>query len=174
MMKTIYLGQRKIQLNYQAIFWYMFSMENIDPEIEESWLIEFVHSDIFKQMIRPESTRPAGPESYPTLESAFHLSHLAQTNLRTVNKEQLNRFFREYAESNDWGDDRAEFIAIMNEFFDVLETRQENKFFFISKEWFNKGDRILSEDSDIYLYYFIIIWINMDDKIVNVCEWSYD
>lgn len=172
-MKTAYLGQNKIQSAYQGMFWHTFSAEDIIMP-EESWLMEFVHSDYFKESIRAELVKQAQSETYPFLEGAFNLSNLDATDFRVFTKEGLVHFFHEYAKSDDWGEDRAGFITIMNRFDQLLENETSDNFFLISKEWFNQGDRVLSRDSEVYIYYFLIVWMDIDKKIVNVCEWNYD
>jgi hypothetical protein len=47
-------------------------------------------------------------------------------------------------------------------------------FFLISKEWFDKGNKILNPDGEVYIYYFLIIWFAKDKKVINVCEWIYE
>jgi hypothetical protein len=172
-MKTKYLGQNKIQSEYQGMFWHTFFAEDsIVPE--ESWLMEFVHSDNFRKSIRQEAVKQPASLTYPFLKGGFNLSNLDVTNFKVFNKAGLVDFFNEYAQSDDWGEDRAAFIAIMDEFNRLLEKQRSDKFFLISKEWFSKGDPVLNQDSEIYLYYFLIIWIDIDKGIVNVCEWDYD
>jgi hypothetical protein len=172
-MRTTYLGQNEIRSEYQAIFWYTFSAEDIIGP-EESWLIEFVHSESFKESVRPEIVKQAKSENHRFLESAFNLSNLEVTDFRALKKEDLIRFFHDYAQLNDWGEDRAGFIDVMDKFDDLIEKESSDKFFLLSKEWFDKDDRVLSQDSWVYTYYFLIIWIDIDRKIANVCEWIYD
>jgi hypothetical protein len=172
-MKITYLRQNEIRSEYQVIFWYIFLVEDIS-EWEETQLIEFVHSDYFKEFVKPDIVKQTPSERNRFLKGAFNLSNLGFTDFRVFEKEGLIRFFNEYAQSGDWGEDRTEFITIMNSFNHLIENETINKFFLISKEWFRQGDQILSQDSEIYTYYFLILWVNTARKTINVCEWNYD
>jgi hypothetical protein len=155
------------------MFWYTFSVEDIIGQGEFS-LIKFVHSDYFKEFVKPDIVKQAQSERHRFLEGAFNLSNLDITNFRVFKKESLVRFFHEYAQSDDWGEDRTGFISIMDRFDRLLEKGTTDEIFLISKEWFSQSDRVLSQDSEVYIYYFLIVWMDIDKKIVNVCEWNYD
>lgn len=172
-MKITYLSQNEIRSGYQVIFWYTFSMENVVRQ-EDFNLIEFVRSEYFKEHVKPEIVKQGQSKTYPFLEGAFNLANLDSKNFKVLKKEGLVRFFNEYAQSDDWGQDRAGFIDIKDRFYPLLQQHAADEIFLISKEWFRKNDRVLSEDSDVYTYYFLIVWMDTDDKVVNVCEWSYD
>jgi len=172
-MRVKFLDQREIRSEYQVIFWYTFLTEDIDNKVDDL-LIEFIHSDCFREFGKPSIVSQSHIGGDRFLQGAFNLNNLDVTNFRIFSKDGLMQFFDEYSQSADWGDDRGEFIDVMNSFNKFLEKETSDCFFGISKEWFNQGDRVLSADSGFYTYYFLLMWLDIGKKIINVCEWNYD
>ena len=96
-------------------------------------------------------------------------------DFKQVDKNGLIKFLDDYAEEDDWETDRDDFIKIKDRYFEFLENVQSKNFYIISKEWFDQNDkRLRQEESWIYTYYFLIIWIDEIKKILTVSEWTYD
>jgi hypothetical protein len=172
-MEIAFLGQHEIRSEYQVIFWYTFSIEGISKK-EEDFLIEFIHSSYFKEFGKPSIVKQSQSTSDRFLQGAFNLGNLDITNFKAFDRKGLVQFFKEYSQSPDWGEDRKEFVTIMKRFGKLLEKEKNDHFFLISKEWFRQGDQILNADSEFYTYYFLIMWLNIGEKTINICEWNYD
>jgi len=84
------------------------------------------------------------------------------------------RFFEDCSQSDSWGDDKEDFVTLVKNFKELISKETSDSFFLISKDWFNQGDQILNADNQFYTYYFLVLWSNMNEKTLNVCEWNGD
>jgi hypothetical protein len=172
-MTAKFWGQYEIREGHQAIFWYILLISDVSNELDD-FLNSFLRSDSFRDFCLPFTVKKFPMENYPFLERAFNQDTLSLSDFKVFSKKQLVSFFKDYSTSPSWGDDKDEFATIMNGYFDLLQKEASDRFFLISKEWFDKGDKILNSDSEIYIYYFLIIWFDGDKKVLNVCEWIYE
>jgi hypothetical protein len=172
-MSLKFWGQDEIKEGQQAIFWYLFLTDSI-PDSPNNFFNEFIHSDNFKEDCLPFIVKKSIGKNDRFLKHAFNANNLTIADFKILSNAEILHFFDEYSKDSKWGDDKDDFIVIMNRFSTLIRKETSDKFFLISKEWFDKANKILNEDSDIYLYYFLIIWLDVDNKMVNVCEWNYD
>ena len=166
-----FYGQYEIREGYQAIFWYIVQFDPAALELKKV-IGNFLHSDNFRDFCSPFIVKKYGRENNRFLQGAFNQAALEISDFKIFRKEELVKFFDDYSNTNDWGEDRAAFVAVMSDFNEFLRKEGCDSFFLISKDWFKRGDRLLSLDSEFYSYYFLIIWL--DNRTINICEWSYD
>jgi hypothetical protein len=172
-MTAKFWGQYEIREGYQAIFWYIIIINDVSNELDHS-LNSFLHSDSFRDFCLPFNVKKSAGENYHFLQRAFNQDTLSISDFKVFSKEQLISFFKDYSTSDSWGDDKNEFVTMMNSYRELLQKEASDHFFLISKEWFDKGNKILNADSEIYIYYFLIIWFDEVKKVINVCEWIYE
>jgi len=168
-----FCGQYEIREGYQAVFWYLAQCDPASLELKEV-IRNFLHSDNFRDFCRPFIVKKYGRENNRFLRRAFNQDALELSDFKTFGKEELVIFFEDYSNTNDWREDRADFVAVMSDFDELIRKEKCDCFFLISKDWFKKGDKLLSPDSEFYSYFFLIIWLGVDNRTINVCEWSYD
>jgi len=173
MMNAKFLGQYEIREGYQAIFWYIFLIDATSDSLESS-ANDFICSESFRENCLPFIIKKKPKEGSRFLQRAFNQDSLNISDFRILTKEDVLLFFSDYATSDGWNDDREDFITLMNGFNEIFKEEPTDHFFLISKEWFDKGNKILSADSEFYIYYFLMVWFDTDKKIINICEWVYD
>jgi hypothetical protein len=172
-MSLKFLRQDEINEGHQNIFRYLFLTEDV-PNIVNDFLDVFLHSEDFKNDCLPFIVKGNLGKNDRFLKHAFSEEVLSITDFKEFSKEKLLHYFDVYSKDSSWGDDRADFVVLLNKFVDLIRTEKSDQFYLISKEWFEKGNEILNDSSEFYLYYFLIIWLDRDKKVVNVCEWNYD
>ena|ERR1700722_10508627 len=172
-MTAKFWGQYEIRIGYQAIFWYIFLINDASDELDLffNW---FLHSDNFRDFCLPFNVKKSARENNHFLQRAFVQDALSLSDFKVFSKEQLVGFFRDYSTSKSWGDDRNDFVTLMKSYIELVQKEACDHFFIISKEWFAKGNKVLNADSEIYIYYFLIIWFDREKRVLNVCDWIYD
>src|ERR1700761_8880794 len=156
-----FFGQFELREEYQAIFWYVFLVDKISPGLEMS-VNDLIHSEEFTQYCFPFKVKKSWGERNQFLKRAFDLNKLDVSNFKMFNKEELLQFFDIYAASDTWKDDKEKFASLMYEFKEMFKNETANQFFLIGKEWFDKDSALLSEDSEFFIYYFILIWFDTE------------
>jgi hypothetical protein len=172
-MSLKFWAQTEIIEGNQAIFWYLFLIDNISGTVND-FLNTFIHSANFKENCLPFMVKKNRGENDRFLKHAFNADALDIEDFKILKKDELFNFFDNYSREGSWGDDRADFLIIKKKLNDLIEKETTDHFYLISKEWFDKGSKLLNDNSDIYLYYFLIIWLDSDKKVVNICELNYD
>jgi hypothetical protein len=172
-MNLNFLDQLEIRIEYQVVFWYTFSIERVFGN-EADLLNEFIHSNCFKEYGKPAIVRQSHTGSDRFLQGAFVLDNLDITHFRRFTKEDVMRFFVEYSKSDSWRDDREDFISLVKELNERLSKEPSDHFYLISKDWYKLDDPIVNVDSQIYTYYFLVMWLDRVKKVINVCEWNSD
>lgn len=109
------------------------------------------------------------------MRQVFELDLIKLGDFKQTDKNGLVKFLNDYAKQDDWETDREDFIKIKDRFFEYLENYQPENFYIINKEWFDQNDkRLRQEESWIYTYYFLIIWLDKSSKLLTVSDWTYD
>ena len=166
--------QKEIEEDYQGINISEFRYSNPEYLSEESLIDLFVHSESFTKKSRREIIKNHKGD-IPFLRQAFEIDLVKMDDFKQVDKNGLIKFLDDYTEEDDWETDRDDFIKIKDRYFEFLENVQSKNFYIISKEWFDQNDkRLRQEESWIYTYYFLIIWIDEIKKILTVSELTYD
>lgn len=168
-------SQKEIDEDYQGINISEFTFSN-DEKLKEIELIDFfIHSKSFSDESRREIVKN-DTENRPFLRQAFESNLIEINDFRKYRKNELIKFLNDYAEADDWGDrDGYDFIKLKDRFLEFLKSVKSDNFYVISKEWFGEKDkRLRQEESWIYIYYFLIIWLDKSNKILTLSEWTYD
>ena len=171
-MNVTFFGQHEIRLEYQALFWYIFLVDNFSAS--DKSFDDFLSSDSFGLFCQPFIKKRARSQNVRFLESAFNQKALEISKFKKLAPEDLLNFLNDYAKAGDWGCDRADFVAIQDEFGKLLKKETAPFVFLINKEWFKKEDNLLSADAEIYVYFLLFIWFDADSGILNVCQLSHD
>jgi hypothetical protein len=172
-MNATFFGQQEISSGYQALFWYIFLVDNSSTP-SDKFFDDFLSSESFGLFCQPFVKKRTRGQNDRFLEGAFNREALQISKFRKLTRENLLNFLSDYAKSEDWCNDRKDFTAILDEFEKPLRQESAPFFFLISNEWFKKEDNLLSADAEIYIYFMLIIWFDSDKRILNVCQWSYD
>jgi hypothetical protein len=168
-----FFGQFEIREGYQAVFWSLFLVEAMSPDLN-IWLSDFIHSENFRDERLPFIIKKnfGNPDRF--LRGSFNEELLKATDFKVLNKEDLLEYLEDYSKHESWKDDREEFKSLLHKFNGFFINEDPDEIFLINKEWFNKGEKILSSDSEYYIYSFLMIWFDKPRKQINVCEWNYD
>ena len=173
-MNLKFWGQNEFFENVQIIYQYSFQL--IDYPIEVATFLEdFLHSKYFKEDCLPLIVKRDVEHKHNFLKRVFNEDKLSIKDFKIMSKVKLLQFFDEYSKEESWRDDRNDFVRLNKKFDDFLMKETCDTYFLLSKEWFPKNSIILDQFSvDIYIYYFLIIWIDEKEKLLTVCEWKYD
>src|SRR5690348_10707452 len=150
-------GQKEFEVNYQTFFWYLFLIDEVSEDVTTS-LTDFLHSKHFKEEAQSFLVKKSKGDRHIPIGRPFDEENLFIELFKKFNKAEMQTFFLNYSEPNREYEGKTEFIFLMNNFFDWLKKESTNEYYIISKEWFNKDDRVLNDISELYTYYFIIIW----------------
>ncbi len=166
--------QKEIDEDYQGVNISEFTYTNAENFSEENLIDLFVHSKSITEESRREIIKK-DTENRPFLRQAFEIDLVKMVDFKQVDKNGLIKFLNDYSEEDDWETDKDDFIKIIDKFVEFINTVQSNNFYIISKDWFDEKDiRLRQEESWIYIYYFLIIWIDEATQILTVSEWTYD
>ena len=165
--------QIEIISGHQGLFWYSLVIDHLFDDISHLFN-EFIRSDNFSVDCRPLIVKNDSRINTRYLDSAFNYDRLSMSDFKFLSKYELLNFFDDYGNDDNWGDDRPDFKVILNKFETLLIEEISEEYLLISKEWFDKDDVLLSVDSNVYLYYFLIIWIDQNKKMIKIIQWKYD
>src|SRR5580692_11163211 len=170
-MNAKFFGQYEITAGYQALFWYIFLVDNSSTP-SDKFFDDFLSSESFELFCQPFLKKRTRGQNDRFLEGAFSREALQISNFRKLTRENLLNFLSDYAKSENWGNDRKDFTTILEQFEKPLKQESAPFFSLISKEWFKKKDNLLNADAEIYIYFMLIMWFDAEKKILNVCQWS--
>lgn len=87
----------------------------------------------------------------------------------------ISEFLIDFLNEPDWQDDRDDFAKLLERYFEYYKEFENNEFYILSKDWFEKNDeRLIEPESWCYTYYFLIISVDRSSKILTLTEWTYD
>lgn len=167
-------SQKAIDEDYQGVNISEFTFSNFENLSEAELVDAFIRSKSFTEESQREQIKNHTGD-IPFLRQAFEIDFVKLRDFKTVDKNGVLQFLNDFAQEDNWGDtDGGDFIKLKNRFLNFLKIVQSNKFYIISKEWFDQNDeRLRQEESWVYTYYFLIIWIE-GNKTLTVSEWTYD
>lgn len=174
-MEINFLGQDGVYADDgQSIYFYLFLLET-NPIIWDDFLEYFLQSKYFINDCLPFFIKKYPKPTFRYLKHAFREDQLKANDFRIFNKVELLNYFENYSNDESWGDDRNDYIVLMNNFKKIISKENCDYYFVINKEWFpNNSNKLYSDSADLYSYYFLILWIDVENKFLNVCEWNYD
>ena len=143
----------------------------------EDYIIEkFIKSEYFTIDCLPEIVKTDKSNSDFYLRQLFDNDKLTIKDFKEFSIENLFDFLDDFSKHDDWGDDRVHFIKLLESFKSLFKSKSAyNKFYLISKDWFDKeNDKLRNPESWIYIYYFLIVWIDKIEQKLYVCEWTYN
>ncbi len=106
---------------------------------------------------------------------AFNIDRIKISDFKKLNKEETTKFLFDFLNEKDWGDDKNEFATLLNKYFEIHEQFDNNDFYVISKDWFDRDDeKVIEPESWCYIYYFLIISVDRNSNLLTSTEWQYD
>jgi hypothetical protein len=109
------------------------------------------------------------------LRKAFDVDKIKITDFKKTDKQGVSKFLFDFINETDWGDDRNEFAKLLDRYFEIHNEFEDNEFYILSKDWFDKEDkRVLEPESWFYIYYFLIISVDRKSNFLTLTEWTYD
>jgi hypothetical protein len=169
-----YIRQQQIASGFQGLTLTEFSLN--DTELSDINLIgTFIKSENLTKDCIPEKVKKDSQNQDSYLRPVFNDKKIFITDFKSFNKLDLQDFFNDFLAQSSWAKDKSDFIIIFNRFKIILDSTSFESVYLISKDWFDEESEKLREpESWIYIYYFLIIWIDTAKKNLLVCEWSYD
>ena len=109
------------------------------------------------------------------LRRAFNIDRIKVTDFKKTDKEGTSKFLFNFVNEPNWGDDRNEFVKLLDRYFEIHSEFGNNDFYILSKDWFDKDDeRLIEPESWCYMYYFLIISVDRKSNLLTLTEWTYD
>jgi len=116
------------------------------------------------------------------LEPAFNFSKINFSDFQELTKSQVYKFVWDNISPYEYREIEEETILFekVKKFFD---SNKNEKYFIISKEFFDQtydkdlnlaSDKLIGYDAICYVYYFLVLWIDADSKILTVTEFLWD
>lgn len=168
-----FIEQRKNIQGYQGVFWSIFSIDKL-PLSEPPFIDGFVRSKNFRYDCLPDIVKENRDKKLRYLSPAFNEDVLSVKDFKVLKKDELVQHFEGYSKDGSWGDDLGDFINLKNLLKEIIQDAGSDGFFLIDKDWFGKGDAILNSDSEFFIYFFFIIWLDAKKMTLNVCRLNYD
>jgi hypothetical protein len=151
------------------------SQVEVDPHLNIEYLIS---KDFFDIDIRPKSIHESlhTGDKHGYLRGLFKSNSLIFDDFKYINADGIYYYLEGFSESEEeWGDDQPLFKNLLRKFKNRSESNLDGCYL-INKEWFKKeSDKVRDLEFTLYDYYFIIIWVDKNDKSkLFVSEWFSD
>jgi hypothetical protein len=169
------IRQFHITEDSQGILLTEFSLKNNSIQNDKLIIDKFLKSKHYTIDCLPDFVKndTKHPDFY--LRQLFNDKQISITDFKELKKEEIFDFFEQFSNHDDWGEDKGDFKILLEKFNSIINNYESNRFYLISKDWFGEGsDKIRKPENWIYIYYFLIIWIDRINKYLMVCEWNYD
>ncbi|MEO9258264.1 MAG: hypothetical protein ABI207_07775 [Crocinitomicaceae bacterium] len=164
----------EIDEDYQGISLTEFSIMT-DKQTENKDIIEsFIHStsftvDSLREVVKIDT------ENKPYLQCSFDIDKINIDDFKRKSKDETVEFLYDFLNQPDWGDDKNEFLKLLDKYFEIHNKFGDIDFYIISKDWFNIDDqRLIKPESWVYSYYFLIISIDRNLNLLTLTEWTYE
>jgi hypothetical protein len=109
------------------------------------------------------------------LKGAFILSEINSDDFKKYSRNEVVKFLNDILLEPDWHEDLEDFKRIHDRFIHFLNDLNADIYFTISKEWFDDlSSKKLTPESWVYVYYFLIIWIDNNSKTLGFSEFDSD
>lgn len=169
------LAKRHIEIieAYQCINLTEFDIR-VEEEIDNDKIVDtFIHLrqlsfDSLQHFVKTESKKGQ-------LRTVFNFDEVKISDFKKTDKQGISKFLFTFINEPDWGDDRDAFAKLLDRYFEIYKEFSTDDFYILSKDWFVKNDeRIIEVESWVYIYYFLIISIDRNAKLLILTEWIYD
>jgi hypothetical protein len=170
-----FINQIQISENNQGFYLTEFQL---DSEVDNSYyslIDQFIKSDRFTYDCLPEMIKKNknNPDFY--LRQLFDNEKISSFDFQRLDINGLIDFFDNYANHNDGGEDQEDFLKVYADFKTKLSVNKSVDYFLLSKDSFNSdSEKIRNPEGWIYIYYFLVIWVDRQEKKLLICEWNYD
>lgn len=160
----------EIDENYQGINLTEFSIKADDGMNNDQIADTFIQSTHYSVESLRDIIKDNG-ENIPYLRRAFNIDKINIADLKKLSQEKITKYLLDYINEPDWGEDRNEFAKLLDKYFEIHNELEDNFFYLISKDWFNKGDeRVIEPENSVYIYYFLIVYLDKNSKILILTE----
>lgn len=167
--------KRHIEFNegYQGVNLTEFTI-GLDELISNDEIVDtFIRSKQFSFDSLRDCVKAEPDKGY--LRRAFDIDKIKITDFKKVDKQGVSKFLFDFINQPDWGNDRNEFAKLLDRYFKFTMSLEDNDFYILSKDWFDKEDeRLIEPESWAYTYYFLIISVNRLSNLLTLTEWTYD
>ena len=166
--------QKNINQNFQSVCYSRFSIINIECHSEEQIVDQFIHSTKFSIESLPDVKKQDLSNAF--LKQAFDPLRLSIQDFKKTSKDHVIKYLTDLENDNNWGEtDQEDFILLKNQYLNLLDTIETDCFFILSKDWFSIDDNKLRDPENwVYIYYFIIISVDIKNSMLSISEWTYD
>ena len=127
-MPVKFWGQCEIRVEYQAIFWYLFLVDDISG-ISDNYLEKFIRSNYFTEYCLPFVVKKYVGGSDRFLQRAFNEDALDLSYFKVFTKEGIIDYFNEYSKSGNWGNDGEAFLTLVDRFNEFFRKEASDHFF---------------------------------------------
>lgn len=167
--------KRHIEINegYQGINLTVFAIA-IDEQIDNDQIVDsFIRSKQFSFHSLRDCVKAEPNKGY--LRRAFDIDKIKITDFRKTDKQGVAQFLFDFLNEPSWGDDRNEFVKLLDRYFEIHNEFGDNDFYILSKDWFAEQDeRLIEPEKWLYIYYILIISVDRKSNVLILSEWTYD
>lgn len=170
---------------YQGINWYVFSIADIETD-ENAVINHFLKSGFSKKDGPLFKIDEPILGLYHYLSGAFNIKNLCAGDFRELGRGEILKYLDDCSLNWVGGPDEA-FLRLINQLRLITQDSESSTdtYFLLDKDWFKmgnpfekddsqKGDPRLDESCFLFMYAYLIIWVDKRKSTLNVCEWGYD
>lgn len=172
---TTFETKRHIEIDesYQGINLTEFDIK-VDEQIDNDKVVDtFIRSKQFLFDSLRDCVKAEPDKGY--LRQAFNVDKIKITDFKKTDKQGVSKFLSDFINEPDWSEDRNEFAKLIDKYFEIHNEFEDNDFYILSKDWFDKKDeKVIEPESWVYTYYFLIISVDRKLNSLTLTEWTYD
>ena len=172
---TIFETKRHIEIDesYQGINLTEFDVK-VDEQINNDKVVDtFIRSKQFLFDSLRDCVKAEPDKGY--LRRAFNVDKIKIIDFKKTDKQGVSKFLSDFINEPDWGEDRNEFAKLLDKYFEIHNEFEDNDFYILSKDWFDKEDeKVIEPESWVYTYYFLVISVDRKSNSLTLTEWTYD
>lgn len=166
-------SQECIDSDYQGICITEFTVLESGNLSKDEVVAQFIGSTAFSWDSLREIIKQNPNGGY--LKGAFEQGKISITDFKKFTREQILGYLQEL-ENSDWGSDKDHFLIIKKQFLSVLQSAKVDSFYIIDKNWFEQDNGKVRGEFEywVYIYYFIILWMDLHNSRLTISVWTYD
>jgi hypothetical protein len=151
-------------------FYYSSSEHTSDDDI----INDFLHSNHIENDCIRDYVRNS-PNRNGFLKGAFTLVEISVKDFKKSSKDGVKKFLDDMLLEPDWHEDLEDFKKIHERFITFLNNLNSDNYYLISKSWFEDHvSKKLRQESWVYVYYILILWIDNKTRILGYSEFDSD